>query len=258
MELAGIDAPETWIALLSLTAMEIVLGIDNIVFITILTGRLPEPLRTRVARLGLGAALIMRLALLASIAWIMTLTDELGRVFGHPVTGKTLILVLGGLFLIGKSVTELHKKVDGRDDDAPHASERGATAQLSRRAIAMVILQIVALDAVFSLDSVITAVGMVEPEEIWVMMVAIVIAVVVMLLGARPIGEFVSRHPTIKVLALAFLILIGVMLVAEGVGQHIPKGYIYFAIVFALLVEMVNMRVRAAPPPRLPDAPPAP
>ena len=245
----GIDRPETWIALVSLTAMEIVLGIDNIVFISILTGRLEERLRLPVARAGLFIALFMRIGLLASIAWIMGLTGRLFTAFGHDVTGKSLILFLGGLFLIGKSVTELHKKIDGHDETplGATADPKGAKG-LKKRAVARAatstILQIVALDLVFSLDSVITAVGMVEPEEIWIMGVAIVIAVIVMLAGARPIGDFVMRHPTVKVLALAFLILIGVMLVAEGIGQHIPKGYIYFAMAFALVVEMINMRLR--------------
>ena len=252
MDFSGISEPETWIALLSLTAMEVVLGIDNIVFITILTGRLPEEVRTKVARLGIALALVMRLGLLGAIAWIMSLTDELFAVAGHPVTGKSLILLFGGLFLIGKSVTELHKRIDAHDDTPVGVADQGEAA---RRAVGMVIVQIVALDAVFSLDSVITAVGMVEPEEIWVMMIAIVIAVVVMLIGARPIGEFVTRHPTVKVLALAFLILIGAMLVAEGIGQHFPKGYIYFAMAFAMLVEMVNMRIRAVEAPPAADAP---
>ena len=252
MSFSGIESPETWIALLSLVAMEIVLGIDNIVFITILTARLPEDQRMRTARLGIFLALFLRIALLFAISWIMSLTTELAQVAGVSITGKSLILLVGGLFLVGKSVTELHKKVDSRDEAPVGTSGR------ARAAAGVVILQILALDLIFSLDSVITAVGMVEPEQIWVMVVAVLSAVIVMLLGARPIGDFVSRHPTIKVLALAFLILIGVMLMAEGLGQHIPKGYIYFAIAFALAVEFVNMRVRPSAPaePEAPAAPP--
>jgi predicted tellurium resistance membrane protein TerC len=240
MDFSGIDQPETWIALLSLAAMEIVLGIDNIVFITILTGQLPKEQRARTMRTGILLALFMRVGLLFAIAWIMSLTTELFSVFGVSITGKSLILIIGGLFLVGKSVTELHKKIDGHDETPVGTSGK------AKDAVGLVLLQILALDLVFSLDSVITAVGMVPPEQIWVMVVAIISAVIVMLLGAQPIGDFVSRHPTIKVLALAFLILIGVMLMAEGFGQHIPKGYIYFAIAFALAVEMVNMRVRRA------------
>lgn len=250
LDFSGIDEPETWIALLSLAAMEIVLGIDNIVFITILTGRLPVEQRTRTARIGIFLALFLRIALLFAITWIMSLTAVLTTVAGVEITGKSLILMLGGLFLVGKSVTELHKKIDGHDD-APVG-----TSGQAKRAAGMVVLQILALDLVFSLDSVITAVGMVEPDEIWVMVIAVIAAVIVMLAGAKPIGEFVTRHPTIKVLALAFLILIGVMLIAEGLGRHIPKGYIYFSIAFALAVEFVNMRIRRAPRPPA-AAPPA-
>ncbi|MDQ3031325.1 MAG: TerC family protein [Myxococcota bacterium] len=257
MDFSGIDRPETWIALLSLATMEIVLGIDNIVFITILTGRLPPEQRMRTARIGIFLALFMRIALLFAIAWIMTLTTELFSVFGVSITGKSLILIAGGLFLVGKSVTELHKKIDGHDETPV------GTKGEAKRAVGMVLLQILALDLIFSLDSVITAVGMVEPDQIWVMVIAIISAVLVMLIGARPIGDFVSRHPTIKVLALSFLILIGVMLMAEGLGRHIPKGYIYFAIAFALGVEMVNLRMRRAAkpekkPPGAVTPPPAP
>lgn len=238
MNFSGIGQPETWIALLSLAAMEIVLGIDNIVFITILTGQLPESLRAKTMRTGIFMALFLRIGLLFGIAWIMSLTAELFSVFEVSITGKSLILIIGGLFLVGKSVTELHKKIDGHDETPVGTSGK------AKSAAGLVLLQILALDLVFSLDSVITAVGMVPPDQIWVMVIAIIAAVTVMLVGAQPIGDFVSRHPTIKVLALSFLILIGVMLMAEGLGQHIPKGYIYFAIAFALAVEMVNLRVR--------------
>jgi len=234
--LPGVTNPETWIAFLSLTAMEIVLGIDNIVFISILAGRLPEKDRTRTTRIGIGVALILRLGLLFSISWVMSLTTPLFTVFGHGMAGKHLVLLGGGLFLVAKATTELHGKVQGA-----HEASGPAKAAAS---VGAVLAQILALDLVFSLDSVITAVGMVKPEEIWVMVIAVVVAVVVMLVFAGPVTRFVEKHPTVKVLALAFLILIGVMLIAEGIGQHIPKGYIYFAMAFALGVEMVNLRVR--------------
>lgn len=235
---AGIEDAETWVALFSLIAMEIVLGIDNIVFISILTSRLPEGTRDHAARIGIGLALFMRVGLLMAISWIMSLTTELTNVFGISITGKSLILMGGGIFLIGKSVLELHKKLDEKDETPVGTANQGG------RAFGMVIVQILLLDLVFSLDSVITAVGMVEPEQLWVMVTAVLVAVVVMLIGAKPIGAFVAKHPTMKVLALAFLILIGVMLLAEGAGQHFPKGYVYFAMVFALAVEMFNLRLR--------------
>jgi predicted tellurium resistance membrane protein TerC len=216
--------------------MEVVLGIDNIVFITILTGRLPEHLRQSVARLGIGIALGMRIALLFAIQWVMTLTREITNVFGVSLTGKRLILLIGGLFLIAKATVELHNKLESASDDG-----RGASKPPS---VGVVIGQIVALDVIFSLDSVITAVGMIPPDQLWVMVTAILVSVVVMLVGARPIGDFVTKHPTMKVLALAFLILIGVMLIAEGIGEKIPKGYIYFSMAFSLGVEAINMRLR--------------
>jgi predicted tellurium resistance membrane protein TerC len=239
MSLAGIEQPETWVALLSLVAMEVVLGIDNIVFITILTSRLPEQHRQSTARIGIGLALGMRIALLFAIRWIMGLTHELANVFGVSITGKSLILLVGGLFLIGKATLELHKKIDEKDE-APVGVASGDV----RSQVGMAIAQILLLDLIFSLDSVITAVGMVPPEQIWVMVVAILVSVVVMLVGAKPISEFVLQHPTMKVLALAFLVLIGVMLLAEGAGSSIPKGYIYFAMAFSFSVELFNLRVR--------------
>lgn len=234
--LPGFNDPETWLALLSLAAMEIVLGIDNIVFISILTGRLPEGDRARIARLGIGLAMIMRIVLLFSISWVMSLTTPLFTVRGHEMAGKHLVLLVGGLFLVGKATTELHGSATG-------AHEVEAAPRAPSTAFA-VLAQILALDVVFSLDSVITAIGMVEPDEIWVMVLAVLVSVGVMLAFAGPVTAFVERHPTVKVLALAFLILIGVMLLAEAIGQHIPKGYIYFAMAFALAVEMVNIRVR--------------
>jgi len=242
--LPGVTNPETWLAFLSLAAMEIVLGIDNIVFISILAGRLPEQVRTRTTRIGIGAALILRVGLLFSISWVMSLTTPLFTVFGHGVAGKHLVLLGGGLFLVAKATTEMHGKVQGA-----HATSGPAKAAAS---VGAVLAQILALDLVFSLDSVITAVGMVKPEHIWVMVLAVLVAVFVMLVFAGPVTRFVEKHPTVKVLALAFLILIGVMLVAEGIGQHIPKGYIYFAMAFALGVEMVNLRVRKKSEPAVP------
>ena len=236
---------EALIALVALTAMEIVLGIDNIVFITILTDRLPHHQQAAGRRLGLAAALGTRLLLLLSLSWILGLTEPLFRLsaLGLPehwlaeevdaISMRDLILLAGGLFLIGKSVHEIHAKIEGTGEEV-HIAERPS--------FGAVIAQIAILDVVFSLDSVITAVGM--AEQLWVMVTAVVLAVGVMLVFAETVAAFVSRHPTIKILALSFLILIGVMLVAEGIGTEINKGYIYFAMAFALGVEMLNLRVR--------------
>ncbi len=234
----GLTEVDTWVALVSLVAMELVLGVDNIVFIAILTGRLPEAQRPKATRIGIFLALGMRIVLLFAIGWVMSLTRELTNVMGVSITGKSLILLVGGLFLVGKAVLELHKKLH-EHDEAPVGTSGRPGAEMST-----VIGQIVLLDLVFSLDSVITAVGMIPPEQIWVMIVAVLFSVTVMLLGAKPIADFVTKHPTMKVLALAFLILIGVMLIAEGIGQHIPKGTVYFAMAFAVLVEFFNLRVR--------------
>ena len=229
-----LTSPEAWIALASLTALEIVLGIDNIIFISILVGRLPPGQRQRARVIGLGLAMVMRIGLLLSLAWMMRLTEPLFSAFGIDVTGRALILVGGGLFLLAKSVIEIHNSLEGTDDAAHGAPEHaGFLATL---------LQIAVIDIVFSLDSVITAVGMVSQVE--VMVLAIVIAVGVMMFAAKPIGDFVDAHPTIKMLALSFLILIGVALVGEGFGMHIPKGYIYFAMAFSVVVEMLNLRLR--------------
>ncbi|HTO49278.1 MAG TPA: TerC family protein [Burkholderiales bacterium] len=227
--------PQAWIALATLTALEIVLGIDNIIFISILVGRLPERQRNRARRLGLGLAMIMRIALLLSLAWIMTLTAPLFSVAAKEISGRDLILLGGGLFLLWKSVHEIHNALEGEDEE--HGGGASAT-------FAGVLAQIAIIDIVFSLDSVITAVGMAEYVE--VMVVAIVLAVGVMMFAARPIGEFVDRHPTIKMLALSFLILIGFALIGEGLDFHVPKGYIYFAMAFSIGVELLNMRMRAA------------
>jgi predicted tellurium resistance membrane protein TerC len=233
----GIEDPKTWAALISLCAMEIVLGIDNVVFISILTGRLPPDKRDGVARLGLGLALVMRVGLLFAIRWVMGLTKPLFAILDHELSGRDLILLVGGLFLLAKATTEIYSKVEG---DHEEAGTKGAGPS-----VGLVIAQILALDVVFSLDSVITAVGMVPPDRIWVMVTAVLVSVVVMLAFATKISAFVLRHPSIKVLALSFLMMIGVLLVAEGFDRKIPKGYVYFAMAFSLAVELVNMRLRA-------------
>jgi predicted tellurium resistance membrane protein TerC len=229
--------PQAWIALVTLAALEIVLGVDNIIFISILVGRLPERERQRARVLGLGFAMFTRIALLLSLAWVMTLTAPLFTLplIGKEISGRDLILIGGGLFLLWKSVHEIHNSLEG--EEGQHA------AAIARAGFAAVIVQIAIIDIVFSLDSVITAVGMVD--EIAIMVIAIVLAVVVMMFAARSIGEFVERHPTVKMLALSFLILVGVALIAEGWDYHIPKGYIYFAMAFSVGVEMLNLRVRA-------------
>jgi len=226
--------PNAWVGLLTLTALEIVLGIDNIIFISILTAKLPAADQPRARRLGLLGAFVTRLLLLLSIAWIVRLTRPLVTLLGHGVSGRDLILLVGGLFLIGKATYEIHGKLEGEDDHG------GATRTGSR--MAAVIAQIMVVDIVFSLDSVITAVGMVD--EVSLMITANVIALGIMLAAAGSISRFVDRHPTIKILALSFLVLIGTNLVAEGLGQHIPKGYTYFAMAFSVVVEMLNLRLR--------------
>jgi predicted tellurium resistance membrane protein TerC len=228
---------EGWISLLSLSAMEIVLGIDNIIFISILAGKLPKSEQPRARSLGLFLALFMRLGLLLAISWIMRLTEPLFTVLGRGVSGRDLILLIGGLFLVAKATYEIHDKLEVEHEVKADGSRGGAS-------FAAILIQILLLDIVFSLDSVITAVGM--APSIIIMMVAMVVAVGVMLVFAAPIGNFVEKHPTMKILALSFLLLIGVVLIAEGLGQHISKGYIYFAMAFALAVEMVNMRMRKA------------
>jgi len=228
---------ETWVALGTLSAMEIVLGIDNIVFLTILAGRVTEEHQQLARRLGLGFALLTRLGLLFAITWVMGLTRELFTLCGRGVSGRDLVLLGGGLFLIGKATYEIHDKLEVKHEEAAPASR-------PRSALWTVIVQIAILDIVFSLDSVITAVGM--AQHVAVMVAAMVIAVACMLVFAGPIGTFVERHPTVKMLALSFLVLIGVVLVADGLGQHIGKGYVYFAMAFSLAVELLNLRVRKA------------
>lgn len=230
---------ESITALLTLTAMETVLGIDNIIFIAILVGKLPKEQQKKTQNLGIGLALVIRIALLFSISWIMTLKEPLFSAFGHAFSGRDLILLGGGLFLIAKSTFEIHHKVEGDPQIHLHGAEAGVKKHPSAR---MMLGQILILDIVFSLDSVITAVGMVS--QVSIMVVAMVASMIIMLLSAGKISGFVEKHPTIKILALSFLLLIGVMLVAEGFGAHVSKGYIYFAMAFSLLVEVLNMRYR--------------
>jgi predicted tellurium resistance membrane protein TerC len=227
--------PQAWAALATLTALEIVLGVDNIIFISILVGRLPEADRARARTFGLGLAMGARVLLLLSLAAIMRLTEPLFSVLSHPVSGRDLILLAGGLFLLWKSVHEIHTALEG--EGATRESRMPAT-------LPAVLAQIAVLDLVFSLDSVITAVGM--ADEIGVMITAVIIAVGVMMFAARAINDFVEKHPTIKMLALSFLIMVGVTLIADGAGFHIPKGYVYFAMAFSVGVELLNLRARAA------------
>jgi len=225
--------PQIWIALATLTFLEIVLGVDNIIFISILSGKLPPAQQPRARRLGLMGALVTRILLLMSLAWVIRLTAPLFTIASQEISGRDLILLVGGLFLIGKSTHEIHDKLEGEEG---HASGRVAAS------FASVIVQIMLLDIVFSLDSVITAVGMVD--ELWVMITAVIIAVGIMLLSAESISAFVHRHPTVKMLALSFLLLIGLSLIAEGFDHHIPKGYIYFAMGFSVFVEALNLKMK--------------
>jgi predicted tellurium resistance membrane protein TerC len=229
----SLSDPQIWIALATLTFLEIVLGVDNIIFISILSGKLPAPQQAKARRLGLLAAMGTRILLLFSLTWISKLTSPWFTIIGQEISGRDLILILGGLFLLAKSTYEIHDKLEGEEG---HASKKVAAS------FASVIVQIMMLDIVFSLDSVITAVGMVR--ELWVMVTAVIVAVLIMMLSAEPISEFVHRHPTVKMLALSFLLLIGVSLIAEGFDQHISKGYIYFAMGFSVFVEMINLRLR--------------
>lgn len=227
--------PEHWISLVTLTALEIVLGIDNIIFLSIVVSKMPPYQQPSARIIGLGAAMIMRILLLLSLTWVMRLTEPLFHLLGRAFSGRDLILILGGLFLIAKSSLEIHEKME-------EARSGGPDIQIRTTAFWGVIVQIMLLDIIFSLDSVITAVGM--AREIWIMIAAIVIAVGIMMFAAGPIGDFVDQNPTIKVLALSFLILVGVALLGDGFSFHIPKGYIYFAMAFSFAVEMINIRVR--------------
>ena len=231
--------PNAWIGLLTLTVLEIVLGIDNIIFISILSSKLGPDDQPKARKLGLMGAFVTRVLLLLSIAWVVKLTTPLFTIFSLPISGRSLILILGGLFLIGKSTYEIHGKLEGEEHDA-----EGKRVLPSLTAV---VIQIMIIDIVFSLDSVITAVGMVD--HVSIMIGANIIALGIMLLAANPISSFVDRHPTIKMLALSFLLLIGTNLVAEGLGFHIPKGYTYFAMGFSVLVEMLNLRLRKKTPP---------
>jgi predicted tellurium resistance membrane protein TerC len=232
--MSWIFQPEAWVALGTLTALEIVLGIDNIIFISILVGRLPEQQRNRGRILGLGLAMLMRIVLLLTLTWMMRLTTPFFTLLGQEMSGRDMILIGGGLFLLAKATYEIHGQIEGEEEHHPTARYAGFVG---------VLIQIALLDIVFSLDSVITAVGM--AQHIPVMVLAIIIAIVVMMVSAKAIGEFIDRHPTVRVLALSFLVLIGVALMGEGLDLHIPKGYIYFAMAFSVLVEMLNLRLRS-------------
>ncbi len=226
--------PETWISLLTLTVLEVVLGIDNIVFISILADKLPQVDRSKARQIGLGLAMFMRIALLLSISWLIGLTRPLFEIASLEFSGRDLIMLAGGLFLLGKATFEIHEKLEG--------SEHNPEAETKVVGLMNVVIQIMLLDIVFSLDSVITAVGMAEHVE--VMIAAVVIAVIIMMMSVNTISEFIGRHPTIKILALSFLLLIGFSLTAEGLGQEIPKGYVYFAMGFSIFVEFLNLRMR--------------
>ena len=228
-----ITSPQAWIAFGTLTALELVLGIDNIIFISILVDKLPSEKREIARRIGLFMAMFIRIGLLLVLSWIVGLVEPMLTVMGHEVSGRDAILLLGGLFLIWKSTTEIHETLEGKEDEQ---------ASSSKSTLLSVLLQIILIDIVFSLDSIITAVGMVEQVEI--MIAAVLTSVGLMMLFARAIGEFVSKHPTIKMLALSFLVLVGFVLIAEGFEHHIPKGYIYFAMAFSVSVEMLNIRIR--------------
>ncbi len=233
MDLSWIIQPESWIAFLTLVALELVLGVDNVIFISILAGKLPHQEQQRARTTGILLAVITRILLLLSLSWIISLEEPFFTIIGLGISGRDLILLAGGLFLLGKSTYEIHEKLEGQEG---HTSAKVAST------FASVIIQILLLDVVFSLDSVITAVGMVD--HISIMVVAVIVAAIVMVFTAGPIGEFVEKHPTIKILALSFLLLIGFTLVVEGLHQHIPKGYVYFAMGFSVFVEMINLRMR--------------
>ena len=225
--------PEALAALATLTALEIVLGIDNIIFISILTAKLPKHKQAKGRIIGLGFAMFSRIALLLCLTWMMKLTAPLFSVLGNEISGRDLILIVGGLFLLGKSTLEIHEKLEGAEE---HTSARAATS------FAALIVQIMLLDIVFSLDSIITAIGM--ARDLWVMVTAVILAVGFMMIFSGKVSDFVDRHPTIKILALSFLILIGVALIGDGLDKHMPKGYIYFAMAFSVAVEMLNLRIR--------------
>lgn len=242
MMMAWISDPEIWLSLATLSLLEIVLGIDNLVYLAIISNRLPEPMRPLGRRLGLAFAVLTRLGLLASLSWIVGLVEPVFVVWDHPVSWRDIILIAGGTFLVAKATHEIHGSLEG-EEDAPSAE--GGTAGVGQAAsagLAAVIAQIAVLDIVFSLDSVITAVGM--ARDLWVMVAAVILASAVMVVAANPLSALISRHPTIKMLALSFLLLIGATLVADGTGFHMPKGYIYFAMAFSLGIEVLNLVAR--------------
>jgi len=231
--------PQAWIGLVTLTALEVVLGIDNIIFISILSGRLPQAQQPKARRLGLAVAMVSRILLLLSLSWIMRLTAPLFSIAGFELSGRDLILIIGGLFLLAKSTHEIHTKLEGEEGEVSRRVAPSFTA---------VIVQIMFLDIIFSLDSVITAVGMIN--RLGIMVTAVILSVIIMLIFAESVSNFVNRHPTIKILALSFLLMIGLLLVADGFHHHIPKGYAYFAMAFSVFVEMLNLKAgaRTAPP----------
>ena len=231
--LQSLANPDVWISLLTLSVLEIVLGLDNIIFISILVGKLPAEHRDRARRIGLMGAFVMRIGLLSALSWVMHLKEPLFTVLSHEITGKELVLLLGGLFLLYKATKEIHERVDGPLSEQEMAAKRPSS-------VAGVVFQILLLDLVFSIDSVVTAVGM--AEHLWVMIAANVIALGVMLMAAKSIAAFVDEHPTVKILALSFLMMIGLLLVAEGFEIHVPKGYVYFAMAYSVLVELINIR----------------
>ena len=235
--------PNIWIAFAMLTALEIVLGVDNIIFISILVGRLPADVRDKARRLGLGFAMVSRLLLLASLSWVMGLKADLFTVFGQGISGRDLVLLAGGLFLLYKASHEIFVEVEAREEDGPGDTDAGAVKAGGTKLFWSIIAQIAVIDIVFSLDSVITAVGMVD--HLGVMIAAVVAAVAVMLFAAKPIGDFVDKHPSVKVLALAFLVMVGMALTGEAFDMHVPKGYIYAAMAFSLAVEALNIRARS-------------
>jgi predicted tellurium resistance membrane protein TerC len=238
----GLLNADNLIALLTLTILEIVLGIDNIIFISILAAKLPAEQQARARTVGLGLAMFMRIALLLSLAWIVRLTAPLFTVLGQEISGRDLILIGGGLFLLGKSTWEIHHRLEGEQEHGATDADGAPVKARVSAGFTSTIIQILLLDIVFSLDSVITAVGM--ANELWVMIAAVIIAVVVMMISAGPVSNFIEQHPTVKMLALSFLLLIGVTLMAEGLDQHISKGYIYFAMGFSVFVEFLNIRTR--------------
>lgn len=229
---------EAWVALLTLSLLEIVLGIDNIIFISLLTNKLPEERRKKARTAGIGLALILRVLMLLGITWIIGFTEPIFTVFDHTVTGRDIVLLLGGLFLIGKSTSEIHHKIDG----GGKTEEEASIKKQAQKGFISIIIQIGLLDIVFSFDSILTAIGM--TEDLIIMILAVIVSLIVMLIFAGRIAAFIERHPTLQVLALAFLILIGFVLIADGLHQHISKGYIYFAVAFSLAIEVVNIRVR--------------